>query len=188
MSWTARNGILTDAEMKGNAQMVADFFLGVSWTRNSIAAILGNMQAESGVNPGAWEGYVPYNGGYGLTQWTPYTKLSTWATDRGWTWLNDGDTQCLRIDYEANNGLQWFANAELGITPPITFGEFTQSHLPIATLSNYFLWFYEHPADPGPGTQAARQANALFWDSFLDWHGAVTLPPWLLFKFKRRLG
>ena len=182
MSWTARNGYLTTAEMEGNATMAANYFTSQNWTLNAICAMLGNMQAESGINPGIWENLDPYNGGYGLTQWTPYTKLSDWATAEGLTWLDDGTTQCKRIDYEAVNNLQWFYNSELGLSPPITFLQFSTSHLDLNTLSNYFLWFYEHPADPGPGTQAIRQANAQAWWTFFG-GGATQLPVWLMFKF-----
>lgn len=185
MSWTARNGYLTNAEMAGNAQEVATFFLTQGWSRNAIAAMLGNMQGESGINPGIWENLDPYNGGYGLTQWTPYTKLSTWATGLGYTWLDNGPTQCKRIDYESLNNLQWFRNDELGIDPYITFTQFSVSTLPINTLTNYFLWFYEHPADPGPTTQATRQGYANYWDQNLNWN-LTGIPVWMLFKFRQR--
>ena len=185
MSWTARNGYLTAAEMAGNAQEVATFFLTLGWSRNAIAAMLGNMQGESGINPGIWENLDPYNGGYGLTQWTPYTKLSTWATGLGYTWIDNGPTQCKRIDYESVNNIQWFRNNEIGMDPPISFTEFSVSTLPINTLSNYFLWFYEHPSDPGAGTQATRQGYANYWDQNLNWN-LTGIPVWMLFKFNKR--
>ena len=182
MAWTSRNGHLTQAEMEGNATMAANYFTNQNWTLNAICAMLGNMQAESGINPGIWENFVPYSTGYGLTQWTPYTKLSDWADAEGLPWLDDGTTQCKRIDYESVNNLQWSYNLELGLAPPITFLQFSTSHLDLNTLSNYFLWFYEHPADPGPATQAARQANAQAWWTFFG-GGATQLPLWMLFKF-----
>lgn len=182
MAWTARNGYLTQAEMEGNATMAANYFTNQSWTLNAICAMLGNMQAESGINPGIWQNLTPYAGGYGLTQWTPYTKLSDWADAEGLPWEDDGLTQCKRIDYESINNEQWSRNLELRIDPPITFLQFSTSHLDLNTLSNYFLWFYEHPADPGPATQAVRQANAQYWWNFFG-GGATQIPPWLLFKF-----
>lgn len=183
MGWTARNGYLTQAEMEGNATEVANYLTNQGWSLQAICATLGNMQAESGVNPGIWENLIPYGTGYGLTQWTPYTKLSTWATARGLTWENDGETQCMMLDYESINNEQWFYNAELGIAPPITFSQFSTSTLDVHTLTNYFLWFYEHPTDPGTATQIARQSNADYWWNFLGGSG-TTIPLWLLFKFK----
>lgn len=156
MSWTARNGYLTQAEMEGNAQEVWTFFRSRGWSENATAAMLGNMQSESGINPGIWENLTSYTGGYGLTQWTPYTKYSQYA---GGGWQNNGEAQCQRIAYEAENGMQWFRNPAAPIVnPPISFAEFTTSNLDVYTLANYFLWFYEHPANPNQpnrGTQAA---------------------------------
>lgn len=185
MSWTARNGYLTAAETAGNAQEVANFFLAQGWSRNAISAMIGNMQGESGVNPGIWEELRPYWRGYGLTQWSPYTKLSDWADNLGYTWLDNGPTQCKRIDWESLNNEQWFRNDQLGVDPPISFTEFSVSNLPLNTLTNYFLWFYEHPVDPGPTTQAKRQGYAQNWYDTLDWTGGGSLPVWMLFKFRR---
>ena len=185
MSWTARNGYLTAAETAGNAQEVANFFLAQGWSKNAISAMIGNMQGESGVNPGIWEELRPYWRGYGLTQWSPYTKLSDWADNLGYTWLDNGPTQCKRIDWESLNNEQWFRNDQIGVDPPISFTEFSVSNLPLNTLTNYFLWFYEHPVDPGPTTQAIRQGYAQNWYDTLDWTGGGSLPVWMLFKFRR---
>lgn len=181
MSWHAYNSPLSQADMEENALMIFGFFYNRGWTINAISALCGNMQAESRLNPGAWENYTPYGGGYGLTQWTPYTKLSDWATQQGLTWIENGPTQCKRIDYECLNNLQWFYNSEIGMAPPITFAQFSASTLNINTLSNYFLWFYEHPADPYAGTQAYRQSLTQAWYTFFVGHPHI--PIWLLFKF-----
>lgn len=54
------------------------------WAEDSVAAVLGNISAESTFNPWLWEGqtvryknpgyryYRDFDGGYGLIQWTPY--------------------------------------------------------------------------------------------------------------------
>lgn len=186
MSWTSGNRYLTAAEMAGNAQEVASYGIRHGWTRNATAGILGNMQAESGVNPGIWENLTPFGGGYGLVQWTPYTKYSDWATAQGYVWMDNGPAEMARISYEAANDLQWFDNAELGIQVPCTFQQFlTDPSLSLQDCSNYWLWFYEHPVDPGAATQAARYANAQYWDQNLNWN-ISTVPAWLLFKFRER--
>lgn len=42
--------------------------------------MLGNMQQESGINPGIWEVLPNANFGYGLVQWTPaIDKFFSWA-------------------------------------------------------------------------------------------------------------
>lgn len=187
MSWISRNGYLTTAEMENNAQLVANFSKAQGWTKTACAAMLGNMQAESGINPGIWENLTPYQGGYGLTQWTPYTKYSTWATGEGYTWEDNGNAEMERILYEVQNDLQWFYNAELGIPTPCTFQQFMEDDLyNLQDSTNFWLWFYEHPADPGPATQATRYSYAQNWYNYIDYMG---IPVWLLFKFSewRRL-
>lgn len=184
MSWTSGNRYLTQAEMQGNAQMVARYAKTDGWTKIACAAVLGNMQAESGINPGIWENLTPYAGGYGLAQWTPYTKYSDWATGEGYTWQDNGDAELARISYEAANNLQWFRNAEIGMDPPCTFEMFLRDGLyDLQTSTNLWLWFYEHPADPGPTTQDLRYSYAQQWYDFITW---TDIPVWLLFKFKKR--
>lgn len=181
MAWYSGNYYLSQSEMENNAQLVADYARSNGWTKIACAAILGNMQAESGINPGIWENLTPYGGGYGLVQWTPYTKYSDWATGEGYTWQDNGDAEMERISYEAANNLQWFRNAELGIDPPITFEQFLKAGLyDLENSTNFWLWFYEHPADPGPTTQQTRYSYAQAWYNYIDWK---EIPTWLLFKF-----
>lgn len=80
MAWIAKNSPTTLSEMKNNAREFWNFWLrqyDIDVTREAVAAMLGNMQAESGINPGAWQGYtVNYNRGFGLVQWTPATNYT----------------------------------------------------------------------------------------------------------------
>lgn len=128
------------------------------------------MQTESTINPGIWENLDPYYRGYGLVQWSPYTKLTDWIIEQGWASnteeaLTSYNSQVDRIIYEAENGLQWFSNPEAPIKdPPISLSEFLVSDLPPSTLANYFLWFYEHP---GETIQPARAKQADEWYEFL---------------------
>ena len=185
MAWTARNSYLTQDEMEGNAREIAKYAKRQRWSKTALAAILGNMQGESGINPGIWELLIPYGTGYGLVQWTPYTKLQDWAEAEGKTWIDNGVTQLERISYEAANNIQWFSNAELGVDPPITFEQYLHDDsYTLQEMTNFFLWFYEHPADPGPAVQAVRYQYAQDWYDFIgSYH---TIPIWLLFKMKER--
>lgn len=183
MAWTAGNRYLTAAETEGNAQEVYATLDNLGWSVQAIAALCGNMQAESGINPGIWENLTPYAGGYGLTQWTPYTKLSDWADQNQLAWIDNGDTQLLRIEYEALNNEQWFYNSEMDRYPPITFTQFRVSLLPVETLSDYFLYFYEHPQDP-MGQTPIRRVNSRYWYDLFTGGGGGTVPLWMLFKFQ----
>lgn len=72
-------GYLNDADMKSNASIIWDYFRQkLGWNVNSVAALLGNMQGESTLNPGLIEvggGTTSAGAGRGLVQWTPATDL-----------------------------------------------------------------------------------------------------------------
>lgn len=162
-TWAARNGGISEAERDSNAFLFFQYFFSRGWSIPAIAGMLGNIQVESGVNPGIWENMEEYGGGYGLVQWTPYTKYSGWVESElpGENWENNGDAQCARIQWEMENGEQWGANPSAEEPdPPISFEEFSKSWLPADTLANYFLWYYERPAVT---EQPIRGEYALKW-------------------------
>ena len=70
--------------------------------------MLGNMQRESTINPGLWQNMDEGNTslGLGLVQWTPATNLINWCNNFGLDYL-DIESQCSRIIYELENGLQY---------------------------------------------------------------------------------
>lgn len=186
MAWITGNRVLTESEMEHNAIEVWNSFKVWDWTLNAVAGMLGNMQAESTINPGRWENGVPYGGGYGLVQWTPYTNYSDWA---GEGWENNGTKQVSRIIYEwEGNYQQWIATGRY----PLSFKEFSASTLTPEYLASAFLYNYERPGDPG-ATEAYRQAWARKWYKYL---GGVTptparskgMPVWMMCRpnIKRR--
>jgi hypothetical protein len=184
MSWVGANRYLLKEEMEQNAIEIYTYFKRLGWTDNSISAMLGNMETESTINPNIWEGLtVDIERGYGLVQWTPSTKYTEWAGDG----YENGIKQCERIQYEVENGLQWFSNPNAPIVePPMTFKEFTQSTEDITTLANYFLWYYEHPAVT---IQSNRGEQAIQWYNFLLNSNIPTpvkprkkMPIWLMCK------
>lgn len=166
MAWISGNYYLNQNEMQNNASIIKDRLLVKGWTIEAISAILGNMQTESTINPGIWEGLQDHNlsGGFGLVQWTPATKYINWAGGDEASW-NNGDRELDRIQYEAENNLQWFSNPDATPPdPPITFLEFTRATDTPEHLAAFFLWYYEHPADPHQpirGTQARQWYNYL---------------------------
>lgn len=174
LQWVARNGYLNQAEMENNAQIIYYYFSARGWTTEAISAMVGNMQAESTVNPALWEGMSPYgSSGYGLVQWTPYTKFSNWY-GTGWETAYDGELD--RIMYELNNGLQWDparGDGETGSgTFYMTFAQFTTSTLPVATLANQWCYKYEYPATR---PQPIRGQYAEAWYQFFS--GLPPVPP-----------
>lgn len=171
----APDAYLTGEHRQNNAKLVKAFFRAKGWSYNAICAMLGNMEVESSINPGLIEGRKttldPDKDGYGLTQWTPASKLVNWANRNGLIWRNNGNTQCQRIQYEMLGEYQWVQNVK------ISFGEFSKSTESVEYLTRAFCRNYERPADPDFDT---RIANALYWYDFLR----TRIPIWLLWKMK----
>lgn len=161
MTVTSVNRYLSRAEMEGNAEIIATYFRAIGWTDNAIAAMLGNMQSESTINPGIYEGLNSSSttNGFGLVQWTPNTKYKTWADANGYG-SDYGDIigQVYRIKYELENGLQWIATEKY----PLSFADFSQSNKTPEYLAQAFLYNYERPASldqPSRSTQARKWFN-----------------------------
>lgn len=51
MAWISRSGALTQSEMENNADIVIAYYRSLNINDKTIASILGNMQAESSINP-----------------------------------------------------------------------------------------------------------------------------------------
>lgn len=158
---TTGNFYLKTSQRESNAAYIW-FRLGQSgWTMESVAAMLGNFESESSINPGIWQGLKEGNlsGGFGLAQWTPATKYINWCKDRNID-PSDMESALSRIEYEEKNGLQWAKSSEY----PLTFSQFKTSKKDVKYLANAFLYNYERPlVKPQP----ARCTQAEKWYSFL---------------------
>lgn len=165
MSYVTGNRYLTQAEMTTNAKYIWSYLGARGWSKNAVAGMLGNMQTESTINPGIWEGLNQGTGpGFGLVQWTPYTKYTDWCEARGLT-PAAMDSALKRIEYELDNGLQYYATDAY----PLSFAEFKTSTATPEYLAMAFLHNYERPAD---SNQPNRATQARAWYDVLD--GAVT--------------
>lgn len=168
--FVSANRYLTKTEMKLNASYVFNFLSARGWSINAICGMLGNMQTESNINPGIWENLDPSDvtRGFGLVQWTPSTKYTSWCAERGLD-PTHMDSALLRIEYELGNGIQYYATDEY----PLSFAEFKVSTAHPSYLAMAFLHNYERPADlnqPKRGTQAYE------WYEYLT-GGEVPTPP-----------
>ncbi len=108
----------------------------------------------------------PTYAGYGLVQWTPYTKYTNWIVNQGFSDPSEMDANIYRILYEVENNIQWIATS----TYNYSFREFTQSTDTPYNLGMAFLANYERPLDPN---QPSRGTQAQEWYEFL---GGV-IPP-----------
>ena len=191
ISDTATGGTLNQQEMENNALAVREILgLTYGWSLAAIAGALGNMQAESTLNPGACEigrgipqnGQLLYGGGLGLIQWTDYPAYSAtkphpllWYADHvGGRWY-DGDLQCNLLLYADDPTI-----TSCGLDEGPRWGWQTSSSYPSISFDNYknfdgsadeaaVYWFYdmEWHYEIEDGTLAKRKENALNWYTFL---------------------
>lgn len=78
-------GTLTESEKGCNAAFIFNYLLGHGFTEQAACGVLGNIERESGVNPGVWQ--VWHNTtvcGYGLVQWSPASDFLVWAAGQGY--------------------------------------------------------------------------------------------------------
>lgn len=203
---TVNNRSLTESEQQLNARYIWQY-LGSKrenrecWTLNAVAALLGNMQAESAINPGRYEAYT-YNKnsslylgpnptqsevnawlekyknekgrypGFGLTQWTS-TGANSWSEHKLISWCKsnnldptDIDSQLMRIEWEAENGKQWYGYTQDRKDYPISFKDFISSTKDPEWLAAAFLLRYEIPGNRYDYVKA-RGENARRWYDFL---------------------
>lgn len=163
---------LSTAEKETNARYIYSYLTAKGWSLNAVAGLLGNMENESALNPGRWEGNDVGNGpGYGLVQWTPFTKYTEWCISRGLTDPSEMDNNLARILYEIDNNTQYYSTDEY----PLSFREFTKSTKDPYYLACAFAWNYERSAVVLWGTEVEQEAlrqlrggDAEKWYSFLS--------------------
>ena len=146
---------LTQAQMEVNAGYIYSSLADGGWTAEAVAAILGNMQHESSINPGRWQSDRVGNtsSGYSLVQWTPANNYISWCNDMGLD-PSEMDSALARIIYELNTGQQYYATPAY----PLSFREFTQSMDNPYTLACAFAWNYERSYTVLYGTEAEKEA------------------------------
>lgn len=164
---------LNTGQMQVNAEYIYSYLIDKGWTTNAIAGMLGNLQAESSMNPGRWQNDDVGNtsGGYGLVQWTPATKYIDWCTEQNINDYSEMDSNLSRIIYEVENNLQWIKATNSDIP---TFKDFTKSTKSISELATEFLLCYERPADQSEEVQAYRSSLSENWFSFLGGVPVIT--------------
>ena len=170
-SFFTESTALTTAQMKTNATYLYKALRWYGWSTEAISATLGNMQAESTINPGRGEGDKVGEGpGHGLVQWTHYTKYTGWCAENGLSDPSAMDSAILRIIYETNTGIQYYPTDAY----PETFEEFTVSTKSPESLAAAFLLNYERPADQSDSVKEYRGSLARAWYTYLN--GGATPP------------
>lgn len=170
------SGVLTDNQKETNARYIALRLFDYGWSKNAISALLGNMEAESGLNPGRWQSdsVGSTSNGYGLVQWTPATKYFEWCDQMANTDPSDMDNNLARILYEVQNNIQWIATDAYNYSFA-TFASATDKS--VSELAKAFLLNYERPADQSESVQNYRSDLASYWYVFIENEGLGPYEP-----------
>lgn len=156
---------LSQSQMEVNALYVYSYLKHEGWSENAIAAVLGNMQAESTINPGRWQGNNVGGGpAYGIVQWDPFTKYTDWATSNGYSDPSEMDSNLARVMYEVKNNIQWYGTGDYY---GMSFEDFSKSTESVKYLATGFLLCYERPADQSESVQVYRGSLAENWYKYL---------------------
>lgn len=164
---------LSQSQMEVNATYIYSCLKHEGWTDNAIAAILGNMQAESSINPGRWQGDNVGGGpAYGIVQWDPFSKYINWCSEWGFSDPSEMDSNLARIMWELKNKEQWYG---VGAYSDMSFEDFSKSSESVGSLAKAFLLCYERPADQSESVQNYRASLAESWYEYLT--GLSPTPP-----------
>lgn len=187
MAWVSENRALTQAEMENNADIIVAYYRSLNYADLTIAAILGNMQAESSLSPIRQE---VGGQGYGLTQWTPKSKLENHCRTLGLSPYTSGDVQLQVLDKELGTSSvnSWYTTRAF-ITPyyssgatndmvNITPAQFKSNSMnfTLDKLTILFMVGYERPSyDPDVNHIDRRKNYASNWYQYIT--GQPPTPP-----------
>lgn len=165
-----------------NATLLHDWAIGQGWTENAAAAMIGNIQVESGLDPACsypkigntmatisntYASSYPDNA-YGLVQWKGRgttdpnnNQLVGYAIRYGYQWY-DGEIQLQRLTWEYTNAQKFHPQTVDGVY--YTFASFAASTATPETLAKVWMVCYE-------GTYSVlsnRQNNARYWYNYFS--------------------
>lgn len=163
-----------------NATLLHDWAIGQGWTENAAAAMIGNIQVESGLDPACsypkigntlatisntYASNYPDNA-YGLVQWKGRgstdpnnNQLVGYAIRYGYQWY-DGEIQIQRLTWEYTNSQKFHPQTVDGVY--YTFASFAASTATPETLAKVWMVCYE-------GTYSVlsnRKNNARLWYNY----------------------
>ena len=165
---------LNQAAMQENVKVIAPIMLSRGYSRNAIAAMLGNWESECTLNPN-WpeKSGFPSNreGGFGFPQWTDWGNKIGWYADQLGVQYNTSDTNPIseiefELDYhefECTKGLKgtgkktWYAKHGYNYT----WTNFRVSLDSPSELAKAYYWQYERSTAWTVGTRA-KQAEKWF--------------------------
>lgn len=185
----------SNAAQIANAREMWNFFRSRGYSEQATAAIMGNAQEESALNPAQWQ-YGSYVGnrnlGYGLFQWDPAARYwDTYCNYYGYD-RTDGYYQCLWVDTQTIGGIE--GNQWIGVVSPTSWDAFKVSTDSAGDLAYAFCRNWERG-----NWEELRRTNATYWYNYFhdvppgpDPPGPTPtpqpIPVWLLARIASKRG
>ena len=179
--WTTQYwpfGNYTSSAVLDNATEVYNRMIGDGWTHNAACGAIGNLCAEStGINAGQWQGgfggYYKNNQGFGMAQWTPWTRVSSYVGSSSQSKMNDPNAQVNMLLSQKN---QWstglisksgYSNY-YGIYVPYyaTFDAYAKGNSSVSDMTAAYMCCWERPANAS--SLSTRQKYANYFSEKLD--------------------
>lgn len=169
-SWHQSNSYYSHMsdEQYDNAMLIYAYLSNEGFSDASIAGILGNMESESTINPGIWQGLNAGNlsGGYGLVQWTPCgDKYYGYATSNNIDVSDPDINGPAQLDYLIDTHAQEYYPTTLY---PQTWAQFMVMTDP-EDAASAFLRNYERPASYQHESERRSQALAWYNEILTGW-------------------
>ena len=152
------------------------------WTEEAAAAVLGNMQHESYLNPGQFEIGFNYSmqHGFGLGQWTPATKISNYVGSTNHDAMADGAKQMNYLVSTPSQYTNYYLNPdgtssyynESGVPYFSDMDDFSHSTASVRDLTKTWAICWEKP-----GSSAYANSISNRMDDAEYWYGVFTGNP-----------
>lgn len=156
-----RKNPLPDDQCYSNAAYIYCYLRNQDWSDEAVFGLLGNIQQESGFNPGIWQSLDNTKMGYGIVQFSPPTKFFSWAGIADSASANkmasDNPQKLMELQLryllasaQPGQGI-WLANDRAmtvyGSPYLMAFSDFAQSNNPVSELALVFHGHYERSSD-----------------------------------------
>lgn len=154
-----------------NAENIYDLLHYYGWSHKAICAVLGNMIAESTMNPAQGEIGKKYlsSWGYGLCQWTPSTKYTSWAQNNNHN-IYLATFQIRFLDDTGAN--EWIINPNYNYN--LTWSQFINYNSTAHSVEWLAMAFFRN-YERGSSLATYRQDCAIWYDNYFQ--GRTPLPP-----------
>lgn len=193
----AYSGALTEEQQRVNAEYIYDRLSEEGWSKEAICGLFGNIENESGFNPGIWqdlnEDKKP-NIGYGIVQITPATHFVNWMNGRPID-FKVKNAQQLENEFSALDAMtvdnpkglldkqleffiyscettedtcRWIPTTDHGSTCAMTYQEYISSNRSPEELALIFHGSFERSKDTEVMRQEREQAARDWYDYFHD--------------------